>query len=716
MTSQRHLLALQLLSIIKITLSFPEDVYKAEYKWIEKGDINIGAILSIHSPDPSWTCTSDIQDKRNVLNVEALSFAVQEINDKRSDLLPNLKLGFAILDDCLSPSMALARAIQFMPRSVRNHNMGPFSETCEICQMDRNITQIGFYDVVGVIGTYTSKLSIIVADVLHLFKIPQISHTATSNILSDKTRFPYFFRMVPPDRYQVMAIVSLLQHFNWTHVSIVYSEGSYGREGVKELDNLLQKQKNYICIEEKLELMYNSEDKDFDRVLQKLEKNSDVLVVIAFVEKEDAVLLIKAIKRSRVKDKFTWIGSDSFSLVMEEFPESCQHVQGSITVEPFSRNIERFERHIAYIQTEKGQLENGNPWLKELARKKVANHNNSNLTHRLSNNKSVRVDDNGYIKSSFVNTFLLDSVYALAFALDNVLRKHCDKSQLISGEDVSRCISRVGIFDELKTFNFDSSSGKLKFNENGDIMTKYVLRQCKTYDHGLQQIGLWDMSDETLDINHSLLSWKENNTPVSTCPKPCTDTVGTIYSFGKESCCWKCVKCKPNEIVSTNVTRCEVCSEHKWPDENRRECKNIEPVYFGLTNTISIGLCTSAILGTIICLCICGVMIKYRDEQVVKCSSIELSAMIMVGTISTFLLTSSFLSQPTVIKCYINKVGFSLVFTITYAPLLVKTNRIYRIFNAGRRTIQKPCLISKSSQVMISLVLIILQVNIPSIY
>ena len=32
----------------------------------------------------------------------------------------------------------------------------------------------------------------------------QISPTATSDVLSDKNKFPYFMRMSPPDRYQVL--------------------------------------------------------------------------------------------------------------------------------------------------------------------------------------------------------------------------------------------------------------------------------------------------------------------------------------------------------------------------------------------------------------------------------------------------------------------------------------------------------------------------------
>lgn len=57
-----------------------------------------------------------------------------------------------------------------------------------------------FYEVIGIIGAYTSPLSVVVADVLTLYQMPQISHASTTDVLSDKTKYPFFFRTLPADR------------------------------------------------------------------------------------------------------------------------------------------------------------------------------------------------------------------------------------------------------------------------------------------------------------------------------------------------------------------------------------------------------------------------------------------------------------------------------------------------------------------------------------
>lgn len=54
--------------------------------------------------------------------------------------------------------------------------------------------------------------------------------------------------------------------------------------------------------------------------------------------------------------------------------------------------------------------------------------------------------------------------------------------------------------------------------------------------------------------------------------------------------------------------------------------------------------------------------------------------------------------------------GVGFCFTVVYAALLTKTNRISRIFNAGRRTVKRPSFISPKSQLVICTGLISIQV------
>ena len=58
-----------------------------------------------------------------------------------------------------------------------------------------------YYDVIGVVGMEYSSFAIAACQVLGPARVPVISYYATSDDLSDKTKFPYFLRVVPPDRW-----------------------------------------------------------------------------------------------------------------------------------------------------------------------------------------------------------------------------------------------------------------------------------------------------------------------------------------------------------------------------------------------------------------------------------------------------------------------------------------------------------------------------------
>lgn len=51
-----------------------------------------------------------------------------------------------------------------------------------------------------------------------LFSFSQLSFAATTPVLADKKKYPYFFRTVPSDNAVNPAILKLLKHFRWRRV------------------------------------------------------------------------------------------------------------------------------------------------------------------------------------------------------------------------------------------------------------------------------------------------------------------------------------------------------------------------------------------------------------------------------------------------------------------------------------------------------------------
>lgn len=62
-------------------------------------------------------------------------------------------------------------------------------------------------------------------------------------------------------------------------------------------------------------------------------------------------------------------------------------------------------------------------------------------------------------------------------------------------------------------------------------------------------------------------------------------------------------------------------------------------------------------------------------------------------------------------KLSLDRFGAGFCFTVVYAALFTKTNRISRIFNAGKRTAKRPSFITPRSQLIICSGLVSVQVS-----
>ena len=83
--------------------------------------------------------------------------------------------------------------------------------------------------------------------------------------------------------------------------------------------------------------------------------------------------------------------------------------------------------------------------------------------------------------------------------------------------------------------------------------------------------------------------------------------------------------------------------------------------------------------------------------------------MLLVGILICYSMTFIIVARPTNLTCAAQKFGIGFCFSICYAALFTKTNRIARIFRAGKRTIKRPKFISPQAQLIICFSLVGIQ-------
>lgn len=128
------------------------------------GDITLGGLFPVHGRGVEGKACGELKKEKGIHRLEAMLFALDRINND-PDLLPNITLGARILDTCSRDTHALEQSLTFVQAliekdstEVRCVNGGPPI----ITKPER---------VVGVIGASGSSVSIMVANILRLFKV-----------------------------------------------------------------------------------------------------------------------------------------------------------------------------------------------------------------------------------------------------------------------------------------------------------------------------------------------------------------------------------------------------------------------------------------------------------------------------------------------------------------------------------------------------------------
>uniref|UniRef100_A0A8C4ZPE0 Olfactory receptor C family, v3 n=1 Tax=Gadus morhua TaxID=8049 RepID=A0A8C4ZPE0_GADMO len=236
--------------------------------FVAAGDYIIGGIFPLHynqeMPDlnstyrpPAVKCNGF--DPRAFRWAQTMRLAVEEINQSKK-LLSNHTLGYKIFDSCAYPLTGQRAALAMMN--------GLAEAESPMCH--------GASPLLAIIGESGSAQSIVVSRILQPFRIPMISYFSSCACLSDRRKYPTFFRVIPNDDYQVKAIAQLLLRFHWTWVGLVRGDHEYGRFAVQGLLRELKGTGVCVAYQEMIPLLYNRQ-----RALEIMQVEANVVVVFS---------------------------------------------------------------------------------------------------------------------------------------------------------------------------------------------------------------------------------------------------------------------------------------------------------------------------------------------------------------------------------------------------------------------------------------------------
>ncbi len=648
-----------------------------------------------------------------VERIEAMIYAIQRVN-QNPNLLPEVNLTFDIRDTCTIPVMALGNTLSFVLLDV---DSVPSNQTSLLPS--------------GVLGPAISDGSLLVANVLQLYQVPQISYGSTAAVLSDQTRYKYFFRTIPSDVQQVRAIAGLIREFNWTYVFVLHSADTYGTDGSRSLVNELNGRNGSVsCSAVQISLPLGSMENDnvFDRAVDEMSREwaRNAAVAVLFGHDEEARGMLSAVERRVQLDpssplrNITWIASDSWGLSLAE--NLYSKARGMLAVQPVSYSVADFVEYFTSLTPNTTR----NPWFNGYWESFFGCSLDTNSKNPCSL-ETQRLPSN--LMLSLQHPYVISGVYAFAVALDRMLADYCPSKRLCDQVVVMRSNHRVVDGRKLRQYllnvslsdiNFLQQNDSRLFDSFGDVQGSYMiynLQGSEDSELSFRLVATWDHL-RLLTVNKNAIEWRSGSDlpPQSVCSLPCGPGQEPIAIPDQAQCCWRCKDCLGEFTVSSGEG-CYECNKTFLPNADRSSCDPIELTYFTWSSPLGIVITILASAGTVVCIFTGLAYIVFFNEKLIKASSRELSALLLCGILFCYILSFIFLIKPSPGTCAIQRIGSSLSFALVFSALLVKTNRIHRIFNrATHEMTSLPRFVSPISQVVITCLLVLVQMIIASIW
>ncbi|XP_077307242.1 vomeronasal type-2 receptor 26-like [Lithobates pipiens] len=126
------------------------------------------------------------------------------------------------------------------------------------------------------------------------------------------------------------------------------------------------------------------------------------------------------------------------------------------------------------------------------------------------------------------------------------------------------------------------------------------------------------------------------------------------------------------------------CPDEEWPNEKKDRCvpKLVDFLFY--TDTIAVVFSAVSILCCLLTGLILGIFIHYQDTPIVKANNRNLSYLLLVSIMLSFLCVFLFLGHPVDVTCMLRVTSFGVIFSVAVSSLLAKSIMVCIAFKATK--------------------------------
>ncbi|MFT7803150.1 extracellular calcium-sensing receptor-like [Arapaima gigas] len=610
---------------------------------------------------------------------QAMVFFIENIN-KDSSLLPNVTLGYMLYDTCGVEGMSVRTAMSVLSQ--------PLKETEGRC---------GSLSVPLIIGDSGSTLSMAISRTLNLFKVPLVSYFASCACLSDKQKFPYFFRTIPSDVNQADALARLVRHFGWSWVGTVGADDDYGRTGIDMFTAAVSKLG--VCVAYRVTIP-KLPTKDRLQEMVKTIRESSAQVIVAFAIEEDIHPLIQEIVLQNVTGK-QWVASEAWvTSTLISTQENYASLSGTIgfairraeipklkdfleSVDPLATPYNPFAREFWEMQF---QCSFNTSMLPASATELPQHERSCTGAEQMKETSSIYND----VSQLRVTYNVHKAVYSVAQALHHLLG--CQVGPAGGRCDDPQGLQPWQLVQYLKEVNYTNSFGDMVyFDGNGDPVGSYDIINWQRGPEEVVKYMTVGRFDATLPFSQQLVVRQDDilwhgsrrEVPVSVCSSSCPKGFRKATRIGQPVCCYDCVTCAEGTFSNTtDQAECTLCPEDFWSNARRDSCVIKETEFLSYSDTFGLALAGAAIVGAACTATVAIVLLRHRNTPLVRANNSELSFLLLLALALCFLCALAFVGQPSVWSCRLRRTSFGLSFALCLSCLLSKTLVVLMAFRS----------------------------------
>uniref|UniRef100_A0AAY4DP73 G-protein coupled receptors family 3 profile domain-containing protein n=1 Tax=Denticeps clupeoides TaxID=299321 RepID=A0AAY4DP73_9TELE len=631
------------------------------------GDVIIGGLYEVHLITVLY-----MDGFKTAL---AMAFTIDEIN-RNPNLLPNITLGYHIYDNCIKLGVALRAAMALISGTEKSIS---------------NLNCSGSPPMLGVVGDPTTTHSIAMSSVLDLFHMPMVSYFATCSCLSNKQRYPFFFRTIPSDAFQVRAMMQILKHFGWTWVGLIVSNDDYGLNAAQSFHQDISGYGGCVAF---YEILPREKDMDEIRRIIHVIQTSTSNVIVVYSNEADLMPLMDEVLHLNVTRQ--WIASEAWSLSPVFLTSRLLPVlRGTLGIAVRRGEIEGLKEFLLSLRPDDDPSNGMVRTFWEDMFKCRFNHAQAETEtggtvctgdEDLTSNQEY--GDVSELRGSY-NVY--KAVYALAHALHELLS--CVPGSGPFGGHSCASLHNLQPW-QVRFLNFTTSYGdQVSFDENGDALAIYDIVSWTGLPDGSvkgREVGVVDESQPAgkvlrLDEDKILWNFENNKPPHSVCSEPCPPGTRKATKKGLPVCCFDCIPCADGEIsTGKNIYTCLKCPLDFWSNPEKTHCVPKEVEFLSYEDPLGISLSTASLLGACACAGVLVVFAHHRHTPVVRANNSELSFLILMSLKLCFLCALLFIGQPRLWTCQLRHAVFGISFVLCVSSILVKTVVVVAVFKASK--------------------------------